>query len=132
MTRKIQIILLLYPQLFSNLVLKAIIAQAIVLGRLKYYLKRGYKKVTLEASQLITNHYYLERYWDAQCEWTKLRFGHVQVEELRMRKSALKQLILGNGFKTANLIRESKRRFGLVVRLIANKCYRIFSTTYPS
>ena len=49
----------------------------------------------LEASQLITNHYYLERKRDAQREWTKLRFGHVQVNhvqvnhapELRLGKS---------------------------------------------
>ena len=34
-----------------------------------------------------------------------------------------KRLILGSGFKTADLVRESKRRFGLVVRLIANECY---------
>ena len=43
-----------------------------------------------------------------------------------------KRLILGSGFKTTDLVRESKRRFGLVVRLIANKCYRIRSATYPS
>ena len=34
-----------------------------------------------------------------------------------------KQLILGSGFKTADLIWESKRRFGLVVRPITNKYY---------
>ena len=34
-----------------------------------------------------------------------------------------KRLILGSGFKTADLVRESKRRFGLVVRLIANEYY---------
>ena len=43
-----------------------------------------------------------------------------------------KRMILGSGFKTADLVRESKRGFGLVVRLIANECYRIRSTTYPS
>ena len=34
-----------------------------------------------------------------------------------------KRLILGSGFKIADLIRESKRKFELVVRLIANECY---------
>ena len=34
-----------------------------------------------------------------------------------------KQLILGSGFKTADLVQKSKRRFELVVRLIANKYY---------
>ena len=29
----------------------------------------------------------------------------------------------GSGFKTVDLVRESKRRFWLVVRLIANECY---------
>ena len=30
----------------------------------------------------------------------------------------------GSGFKTVDLIREPRRRFGLVKRLIANKCYQ--------
>ena len=50
----------------------------------------------------------------------------MQVEECS------KRLILGSGFKTADLVRESKRRFGLVVRLTANECHRIRSATYPS
>ena len=38
-----------------------------------------------------------------------------------------------SGFKTVDLVRELKHRFGLVVRLIANKCYEdTFSTSYPS
>ena len=32
-----------------------------------------------------------------------------------------KRLILGSGFKTADFVRESKPRFGLVVRLIAKE-----------
>ena len=34
-----------------------------------------------------------------------------------------KQLILESGFQIADLVRESKHRFGLVIRLIANKYY---------
>ena len=37
-----------------------------------------------------------------------------------------RQLILGSGFKTADLVRESKRRFELVERLIAIECSRDF------
>ena len=48
------------------------------------------------------------------------QFARGQFGELRMGKSIL---IVGSGFETADLVRESKRGFGLVVRLIANKCY---------
>ena len=34
-----------------------------------------------------------------------------------------KRLILGSGFKIADLVRKSKHRFGLIVRLTANKFY---------
>ena len=43
-----------------------------------------------------------------------------------------KQLILGSEFKTADIVRESKHRFELVVRLIANKYYLICSATYST
>ena len=46
-----------------------------------------------------------------------------QFRELRNEEECSKQLILGSGFKTTDLLRESKSRFGLVVRLIANECY---------
>ena len=47
----------------------------------------------------------------------------ITVRETAYGEECSKQLILGSGFKTADLVRESKRRTGLLVRLIANECY---------
>ena len=68
-----------------------------------------------------------------QREWKKLRFGHVQVDHVQVEElQCSKRLILRDGFKTTDLVRESKRRFGFVIRLIDNKCGRTHSAIYPS
>lgn len=55
----------------------------------------------------------------------EVQLGHVTVEDLRMEKSAPNDWSLKKG-KTTDLVRESKRRFEFVVRLIANECYRTY------
>ena len=100
--------------------------------------QRGVKGGFAPSSQLITNHYYLERKRKVlsvngrSSGLVTCRSIACKVEELRVEEECSKRLILGSGFQTADLIQESKRRFGLVVRLIANECYRIRSATYPS
>ena len=51
------------------------------------------------------------------------QFAQEQFGKLRMGKSILNDWSWEVGFKTADLVQESKRRFGLVVRLIANEYY---------
>ena len=65
--------------------------------------------------------------------WTDARKGRydgectkvdtIAVWETANGEECSKHLILGSGFKIVDLVRESKRRTGLVVRLIANECY---------
>ena len=59
--------------------------------------------------------------------------GRYNGERARVDTMAVRGTADGEvGLKTADLVRDSKRRFGLVVRLIANECYRIHFAIYPS
>ena len=51
------------------------------------------------------------------------RVGSLAGRKLRLRKSVLNDWSWGVGFRTRDLVQESKHRFRLVVRLIANECY---------
>ena len=84
-------------------------------------------KERLKINQLINNHYYLERKRDAQREWMKLRLVICSLvtcrKKVAIEEECLKQLYSVEGRKATNLER-TKRRFNLVVKLIANKCYK--------
>ena len=66
--------------------------------------------------------------------WTDVRKGRydgkctkvdtIAVWETANGEECSKHLTLGSGFKTVDLVRESKRRTGLVVGLIANESYK--------
>ena len=124
-----------------------------------FFYKNKYIKGRLKVSQLINNHYYLERKrmlsingWNlglvacslVMCRSCKGRLakGGLSVSERAIVQQCLAQEQMCKGSlgdckwgrifwitnlekcKTADLVQESKYRFGLVVRLTANKCYK--------